>query len=239
MELVNFISPHRIHGLLMYDSSTTQYFFFGYRCDICKEVYLVPENVDSIGALITAMQHKCYPEKIFAEVMTDHEREVVKQTLSYASQEIRAAQRCVEVLANLFEDMRKELYPHQASRIWYILNQIPNLERVPMYPHPGGEKAWPQSDQRFRWHFMEHTMPTFHIRQLADFADELSEMLSGVKIEDVAQSKGYESYLAYMTKQTTIGPLTVKADGWRDLDAVGTDSCKATTETIKPIKSKT
>jgi hypothetical protein len=126
--------------------------------------------------------------------MTDHEQQIVKRALSYASQEVRAAQRCVEVLANLFEDMRHELYPHQASRIWYILNQIPNLERVPMIPLPDGEKAWPSSNQRYRWHFM--TFPSnYEMRGLADQMDELSELLSGVKIEDVAQSKGYESYM--------------------------------------------
>jgi hypothetical protein len=127
--------------------------------------------------------------------MTDHEQQIVKRALSYASQEVRAAQRCVEVLANLFEDMRHELYPHQASRIWYILNQIPNLERVPMYPLPDGEKAWPSSNQRYRWHFVEHARAEWHFNNLARDMEELSELLSGVKIEDVAQSKGYESYM--------------------------------------------
>jgi len=130
--------------------------------------------------------------------MEQHEREIVKRALSYASTEIRAAQRCVEVLANLFEDMRHELYPHQASRIWHILNRIPNLERVPLYPTPDGKDAWPSSNQRYRWRFIEHAMPSYECRHLADDLDALSEMLSGVKIEEVALSKGHESYMRYM-----------------------------------------
>jgi hypothetical protein len=137
--------------------------------------------------------------------MTEHESKIVKRTLSYASQEVRAAQRCVEVLANLFEDMRRELYPPQASRIWSLLNHIPNLERVPMYPTEvlkQSDKGWcDDRNVRYRWHFVEHVMPMFNMRSLADEMDELSELLSGVKIEDVAQSRGMESYQQYMRSE--------------------------------------
>jgi hypothetical protein len=68
MELVNFVSPDRINGLLMYDSSTTQYFFFGYKCGVCKKIYLVPESADSIDTLIPAMRHECCPETMWARI---------------------------------------------------------------------------------------------------------------------------------------------------------------------------
>jgi hypothetical protein len=132
--------------------------------------------------------------------MTGHESQIVKRALSHASNEVRAAQRCVEVLANLFEDMRRELYPHQASRIWYVLNQISNLERTPMYPLEvlnQSDKGWKDDrNVRYRWHFIDHAMPMFDLRSLADQMDELSELLSGVKIEDVAQSNGVGVKLA-------------------------------------------
>jgi hypothetical protein len=120
--------------------------------------------------------------------MTEHETQVVKRVLTHASTEIRAAQRCVEVLANLFEDMRHELYPRQASRIWYVLNQIPNLERVPYYAQSKPE-SFSQANQRYRWHFMEHAFHSYDMHNLANDMEELSEILSGVKIENVAESK--------------------------------------------------
>lgn len=134
--------------------------------------------------------------------MTDHEREVVQRVLSNASQKVRAAQRCIEVLANLFEGIRRELYPQQASRVWYVLNQIPNLERIPLYPLPDDKKWSSGADQHYHWHFMEHTLPSYEMKHYAEDIEELSEMLSGVKIEEVAESKGHEAYLRYMTGTT-------------------------------------
>lgn len=137
--------------------------------------------------------------------MTDHEREIVKRALSYASKEIRASQRCVEVLANLFEDMRRELYPQQASAVWHVLNRIPNLVRIPMTPPlDGKESTWPQSNLRYRWVFMEHGMVAYEMHQISNAIEELSEMLSGVKIEEVAESKGYESYLRFFDQNERI-----------------------------------
>lgn len=69
MELVNYISPAPIHGLLMYDSSTSQTFFFGYKCPKCKEVFLVPDTVDSIDSLATALRHCCTDSDGFVQVL--------------------------------------------------------------------------------------------------------------------------------------------------------------------------
>lgn len=146
--------------------------------------------------------------------MTEHETQIVKRALSHAQTEVRAAQRCVEVLANLFEDMRHELYPHQASRIWYVLNQIQNLECVAMNMPHEKEKAWPSANQRYRWVFMDRPA-NFEMRNLAQDMEELSELLSGVKIEDVAQSKAHESYLRYMDPNVKI---RLNATGWRNLE---------------------
>lgn len=126
--------------------------------------------------------------------MDDHERTIVREAISHLAEQTRSAQRCVESLANLFESMRRELYPQQASRLWYVLNQITGLERVPLYPTDPDSK-WPSGPENsYRWHFMEHPLPTYGLRRLASSIDELSELLSGQKIEDVAESKGYQSY---------------------------------------------
>lgn len=45
------------------------------------------------------------------------------------------------------------------------------------------------------------------MRQLADYADELSEMLSGVKIENVALSQGHEVHREYVTRQMPSGAI--------------------------------
>ena len=161
--------------------------------------------------------------------MTDHEREIVKRALSYASKEIRASQRCVEVLANLFEDMRRELYPQQASAVWHVLNRIPNLIRIPMDPPlDGKESTWPQSNLRYRWVFMEHGMVAYEMHQISNAIEELSEMLSGVKIEDVAQSKAMEVHERYVNSQRFIPSMNVPASILRDLDTPDT------VDTIKP-----
>jgi hypothetical protein len=136
--------------------------------------------------------------------MNDHERTIVREAISHMAEQTRSAQRCIEVLANLFESMRRELYPQQASRLWYVLNQIPNLQRVPLYP-TDSESKWPSGPgNHYRWHFMEHAMPAYNLRHMADLVDELSELLSGQKIEDVAQSNGHEAYMEYMGRYAGI-----------------------------------
>ena len=131
-----------------------------------------------------------------------HEIQIVKRALSHASTEVRAAQRCVEVLANLFEDMRHELYPHQASRIWYVLNQISNIQRILLSPPVD---KWPSQNGRYRWVFMDWPA-NFDMRNLVRDMEELSELLSDVKIEDVAESKGHESHWWYLDPLPPLGP---------------------------------
>ena len=132
--------------------------------------------------------------------MTDHERQLVHHALSAASHELRAAQRCVESLANFFESIRHEFYPHQASRIWHILNRIPNLNRIPLYPPPKGEEPLMQASQRFRWYFDEGALPYYQAMHGQSMINELSELLSGVALESIAESKGHESWLAYQNQ---------------------------------------
>lgn len=136
--------------------------------------------------------------------MTDHEREVVQRVLAHAGQEVRGAQRCVEVLANLFEAIRFELYPEQASRIWYVLNQIPNLRRMPLYPPAKGEERIIASSDHYRWFFEESAFHAWDLRRLSDSVEELNQMLSGVKIEDVAQSKGHERHEQFIRQMASI-----------------------------------
>lgn len=141
--------------------------------------------------------------------MTSHERELIHQAFSHQSQEIRAAQRAVEVLANLFESLWRELYPHQASRVWHILNHISGLERIAISPPPpDNEPMINSASLSYRWSWMEHALPTYGMRRLADNLDELSELLSGEKIEEVAEGKGHESYLEYMNKVAS--PINLK-----------------------------
>jgi hypothetical protein len=53
-----YTTPKRIHGLLHYDSPA-QLFFFGYECQSCNEVFLVPDTVTDETSLARALRHGC------------------------------------------------------------------------------------------------------------------------------------------------------------------------------------
>ena len=54
-----FYSTHkRIHGFLHYDGPT-QLFFMGYECQMCNEIFLVPDEVHDNYTLAEAMKHGC------------------------------------------------------------------------------------------------------------------------------------------------------------------------------------
>jgi hypothetical protein len=55
---IGFITPKLIHGLLHYDS-LNQLFFFGYECQECNRIFLVPDSVESEVGLARALRHKC------------------------------------------------------------------------------------------------------------------------------------------------------------------------------------
>lgn len=74
-------------------------------------------------------------------------------------------------------------------------------------PLDGKESTWPQSNLRYRWVFMEHGMVAYEMHQISNAIEELSEMLSGVKIEEVAESKGHEAYIEYMSRQVRMTPV--------------------------------
>jgi len=50
-----FVSPHPIRGLQCFDDGV-QSFFFGYSCETCHEIVLVPACADK-DALYAAMKH--------------------------------------------------------------------------------------------------------------------------------------------------------------------------------------
>jgi hypothetical protein len=58
MRQVFYSTPKRIHGLLHYDG-TAQLFFMGYECQMCNEIFLVPDEVHDIYTLAEAMKHGC------------------------------------------------------------------------------------------------------------------------------------------------------------------------------------
>ncbi len=72
MAAVWYHSPYRIHNIwclkrkamLLPDKSPDTYaealyYFVGYRCTECNEVFLVPDTVKDLGEVYEAMRHKC------------------------------------------------------------------------------------------------------------------------------------------------------------------------------------
>lgn len=61
LDLVHFITPNRIRGLLHYEGPNGQIFFMGYGCGECHQIFLVPNTVHDDATLAEAMRwgHAC------------------------------------------------------------------------------------------------------------------------------------------------------------------------------------
>jgi hypothetical protein len=62
MVRINYTSPNRIHGLFSIPTKLPgleeRFLFFGYRCDECQQIFLVPES-DTLQSVHDALRHKC------------------------------------------------------------------------------------------------------------------------------------------------------------------------------------
>lgn len=76
MELVCFSTRDKVKGLLIWEHyrsprqliskemafqppPTGELYFFGYKCQRCKSIYLVPDSIKSVDDLPAAMWHEC------------------------------------------------------------------------------------------------------------------------------------------------------------------------------------
>lgn len=72
MACVKFNSPCPIHGLLLWEWIPTIpplesiFFFYGYRCTGCGQIYLVPDSVNNQDSLYPALRHDCPKDKLCA-----------------------------------------------------------------------------------------------------------------------------------------------------------------------------
>lgn len=62
MTLEPYFTNHRIHGLYIHEDlglERTRLFFYGYKCEECGEVFLVPDTVKDDRTLSHALAHDC------------------------------------------------------------------------------------------------------------------------------------------------------------------------------------
>ena len=109
--------------------------------------------------------------------MNDRERQLVKSAFSRQAEQVRAAQRVAEVLANLFEEIRPLIATHPLSGVvWRVLSSLQDLERIPLRPIPVDPTQWPPDDS-FRWYFMERALPVVDLFRQGRDLEELTDLL--------------------------------------------------------------
>ena len=114
--------------------------------------------------------------------MTDKERQLVQTVIARLSNETRGAQRAVEILANLFERLRFYLPMEEQGRIWYLLREIPQLERIPLYPESEPSVGMGPANS-YRWFFYANSSP-FDLFQSARQMEEFVALLAGDVLEE-------------------------------------------------------
>lgn len=130
MSIQWFNAPSPVHGLLMYDRGSTGrltgniipnqpahvWYYFGYLCECCQTVFLVPNWVRSVDDLPRALHHSCngdgtpdYPQRLLRDRVSQTAVKLTDNLLLSSLIENKEANRVAQLIAAVSENEMQKM----------------------------------------------------------------------------------------------------------------------------------